>query len=186
MTADDTFEALLASVRRGDQVAAAELYRRLQPRLLRYLRYEEPQTAEDLAAEVWMAVAAGLDSFDGDEAGFRGWVFTIARRRVIDHRRRGVRRRTAPAEPADFADVADDRPGTDPPSTVGAQEAVERIVGLLPPVQAEVVMLRVVADLDAETVAEMLGRSANWVRVTQHRALKKLAAQLRRPTDVTP
>ena len=37
-------------------------------------------------------------------------------------------------------------------------------------------MLRVVADLPAEKVGEVMGRSAGWVRVTQHRALRRLAA----------
>ena len=186
MTAEDTFETLLAAVQAGDEAAAAELYRRVQPRLIRYLRFEEPQAADDIAAEVWVAVAAKLHDFRGDEDGFRAWTFTIARRRVIDHRRRGVRRRTSSASPEAFVDRADDTDGADPSSSLDSQDAVDRIIALLPPLQAEVVLLRVVADLDAETVAEMLGRNANWVRVTQHRALKKLAEQLRRPTDVTP
>lgn len=186
MTADDTFETLLASVRSGDEAAATTLYRRLQPRLVRYLRYEEPTVAEDLAADVWVSLAANLETFEGDEAGFRALAFTIARRRVLDHRRRGVRRRTSAAPPEQFVEQADVAAEGDPSDSVGAQEAVDRIVSLLPPQQAEVVLLRVVADLDAETVATMVGRSANWVRVTQHRALRKLAEQLRRTTDVTP
>ncbi|MEY2754142.1 MAG: hypothetical protein RJB65_500, partial [Actinomycetota bacterium] len=44
---------------------------------------------------------------------------------------------------------------------------------------AEVVLLRVLADLDAESVARIMGRSAGWVRVTQHRALARLAEALR-------
>ncbi len=186
MTADETFETLLAAVQRGDEAAAADLYRRVQPRLARYLRFEEPQVADDLAAEVWVTIAAKLATFEGDEDGFRALAFTIARRRVIDHRRRGVRRRTSAAAPETFADRVDEHHGADPSTALDAQEAVDRIVALLPPAQAEVVLLRVVADLDAETVARMVGRSANWVRVTQHRALRKLAEQLRRPTDVTP
>ena len=35
--------------------------------------------ADDLAAEAWLAVARGLDRFEGDEPAFRGWLFTIAR-----------------------------------------------------------------------------------------------------------
>ncbi|UDY35128.1 RNA polymerase sigma factor [Dermatobacter hominis] len=186
MTADEAFETLLTAVQRGDEAAAAALYRRVQPRLVRYLRFEEPQAADDIAADVWVAIAAKIGDFEGGEDGFRAWAFTIARRRVIDHRRRGMRRRTSSASPESFVDRADHTDGSDPSSSLDSQDAVDRIVALLPPVQAEVVLLRVVADLDAETVARMLGRSANWVRVTQHRALKKLAEQLRRPTDVTP
>ena len=35
--------------------------------------------------------------------------------------------------------------------------------------------LKVLGDLDADQVGEVMGRSANWVRVTQHRALARLA-----------
>ena len=33
-------------------------------------------------------------------------------------------------------------------------------------------------DLDADTVAAIMGRTAGWVRVTQYRALKRLARRL--------
>ena len=45
----------------------------------------------------------------------------------------------------------------------------------LPPLQAEVVMLRVVAGLDSEAVAQLVGRSPGAVRVAVHRGLRRLA-----------
>jgi len=45
----------------------------------------------------------------------------------------------------------------------------------LPPLQAEVIMLRVVAGLDTEAVAELLGRSPGAARVAAHRGLRRLA-----------
>ena len=41
--------------------------------------------------------------------------------------------------------------------------------------QAEVILLRVVADLPVAEVARITGRTAGAVRVMQHRALRKLA-----------
>ena len=41
--------------------------------------------------------------------------------------------------------------------------------------QAEVVALRVIAGLDTEAVARMLGKSPGAIRVTLHRGLKALA-----------
>ena len=81
--------------------------------------------------------------------------------------------------------------GVDPAAQ--ALMASEREVALarlatLPPDQAEVVLLRVVAGLDAEEVALSLGTKAGAVRVSQHRALKRLSARLvseRREADVT-
>ena len=48
--------------------------------LLRYLRAVAPGAAEDLAADVWVEVAASAHRFQGDTAAFRGWIYTIARR----------------------------------------------------------------------------------------------------------
>src|SRR3712207_7815589 len=48
--------------------------------LLRYLRAQIGQEAEDVASDTWLDVARGLTRFEGDETGFRRWVFTIARR----------------------------------------------------------------------------------------------------------
>lgn len=175
------FPSVLAAARAGEEWAAAVLFGDLHPRLVRFLRSQEPRAADDLAGDVWLAVAAGLGSFEGDEQGFRAWVFTIARRRIVDHRRRSARRRTDVADAAAF----DARPSADAPDRealdrISAGEAAELVVSLLPPDQAEVVLLRVLGDLDAAQVAEVMGRSANWVRVTQHRALRKLSEHFAR------
>ena len=59
-----------------------------------------------------------------------------------------------------------------------ATEAAMSLLSRLPQQQAEVIMLRVVAGLDTEVVAEMLGRSPGAIRVAAHRGLKKLATLL--------
>ncbi len=58
------------------------------------------------------------------------------------------------------------------------------LVAWLPPHQAEVILLRVVAGLDNETVAQMLGRSPGAVRVAAHRGLRAMARILAE-ADVT-
>src|SRR4051812_25902132 len=96
MTIGPTFDDVLAAARTGADWAIAVLYRDLNPPLLRYLQSQHPDAAEDIASEVWLAAATNLASFSGDEAGFRSWLFTIARRRAIDHGRQRARRRTDP------------------------------------------------------------------------------------------
>jgi RNA polymerase sigma-70 factor (ECF subfamily) len=180
------FEAVLAAAQAGQEWAVAVLFRDLQPRLLRFLRAQEPRVADDLAAEVWLAVASGIGGFAGDEQGFRAWVFTIARRRLIDQGRRAVRRRTDVSEAGVFERLAaSDAPEREAIDKLAAQDAVTLVFELLPHDQAEVVVLRVLGDLDAEQVAEIMGRSANWVRVTQHRALRRLADRLGPKVGVT-
>jgi RNA polymerase sigma-70 factor, ECF subfamily len=173
------FDAIIDGVRRGDQRAIEVLFRELQPRLLRFLRAQEPSVADDLAAEVWLAVARATAKFEGGWDDYRAWFFSIARRRLADHRRTAVRRRTDTVD----AMVFELRPASDAPdeealSRMSGQEAVALITSVLHGDQAEVLLLRVVADLDVERVAELMNRSPNWVRVTQHRAVRSLAKRL--------
>ena len=56
-----------------------------------------------------------------------------------------------------------------------ATAAALRLVATLPPEQAEMVMLRVVAGLDVAVVAELVGKKPGAVRVAVHRALKSLS-----------
>jgi RNA polymerase sigma-70 factor (ECF subfamily) len=177
----EDFSAVLRAARAGEAWAFACLYDRLQPPMVRYLRWREPSLADDLASETWLAVAERLATFDGEETAFRGWVFTIARRRLADHRRQAARRRTSPAPQTKFAAIAAIAADTDPADLVGsrlsAQAAIERLTELLPGDQAEVVVLRVVGGLPVEEVARILGKRPGHVRVLQHRALRRLATR---------
>jgi RNA polymerase sigma-70 factor (ECF subfamily) len=131
---------------------------------------------DDLAAETWLAAARNLGSFRGDEAAFRGWLFTIARRRLVQHWRDSARRRATPSAPESLAErrAADD-PETEGLAAVSAREAARTIAAALPPDQADVVLLRMLAGLDVDQVAEILGKRPGTVRVLQHKALRRLA-----------
>ncbi len=180
----EDFDRVLEAARAGDEWAFARLYDVLQPSLLRYLRWQEPSVADALASETWLAVAEGLGHFEGDEQAFRGWVFTIARRRMANHRRSAGRRRTTPVPPDTLAEVAT----TEDPSDfvmdrMSAQSAITQLASVLSPEQAEVVVLRVVGGLTVEEVARVVGKRPGTVRVLQHRALRRLSAQF---TDQFP
>jgi RNA polymerase sigma-70 factor, ECF subfamily len=182
----EQFESVIASAKTGAEWAITALYRDFAPGLLRYLRTQAPGEAEDLASEVWMNAAIGLARFEGDEAGFRYWLFSIARRRVIDFRRREQRRRMLNSlEPTSASDAVD--PETQALMASERESALAHIAGL-PPAQAEVVLLRVVGGLAVEEVAAIVGKKPGAVRVLQHRALKRLSRKLvreRREADVT-
>jgi RNA polymerase sigma-70 factor, ECF subfamily len=169
------FDSVLTAAQAGGEWAFAALYRDLNPRLLRYFGAQAASMAEDLAAETWLAVARGMVSFNGNEDEFRGWLFTIARRRLIQHWRSAGRRPSSPVDPETLLQ----RPAADNPEATGlsslsAQEAAAVIVASLPPDQADVVLLRLVAGLDVDRVAKILGKQNGTVRVLQHRALRRL------------
>jgi RNA polymerase sigma-70 factor (ECF subfamily) len=164
----------LARVRAGEEVAFRVLWRELQPRLLRYLRVLGCADPDDVASETWLQVVRDLGTFDGSEEDFRRWLFTVGRNRAIDAGRVRQRRPTT-ALPAAFDGVADERPVEDQVlELISARRAVWMLTQL-PAYQAEVVALRVLAGLDAQAVASMLGKSPGAVRVALHRGLRALA-----------
>jgi RNA polymerase sigma-70 factor, ECF subfamily len=169
------FECVLAAARSGGEWALAALYRDLHPAVLRYLYSQAPGDAEDLASETWLDVARSLQRFDGDETAFRRWIFTIARRRLLDHRRAAARRRTHPVPAESIHLEAPDC--ADEVIAHASTRAALATLASLPPDQAEVVLLRVLADLDVEDVAKIVGKRPGTVRVLQHRALKRLAGE---------
>jgi RNA polymerase sigma-70 factor, ECF subfamily len=174
----DDFAQVLVGAQSGCEDQFAVLWRDANPALLRYLRVIAPENAEDIAAETWVQVVRGLRRFTGDEGAWRAWLFTTARRRLLDQARL---RRRHPAEPLDEISAAQ-VPRTADTAQIAldniATESAVALLSRLPPQQAEVIMLRVVAGLDTDAVAEMLGKTPGSVRVTAHRGLKRLEALL--------
>ena len=147
----------------GDERAFSALWRWLNPPLVRWLAVTAPDGGDDVASEVWVSIIRGLDVFEGDERAFRGWAFTIARRRAIDWGRRRRRRRDVP-----LSDGVD-RPGpSDASEAVSEATAVEAAVALLRSLNPDQAELTV-----AETAA-VVEKSEGAVRVMCHRGLRAL------------
>ncbi|MCP3912083.1 MAG: RNA polymerase sigma factor [Actinomycetia bacterium] len=163
----------------GDEQAFGLLFRENHAILVRYAGGLGTRNPEDVVSQVWFEVARSIGSFEGDESNFRGWIFTICRRRVIDaHRTRSRRPETPVAEPA--------APHPSPPADEeldAADRAVE-LMASLPRAQAEVIMLRVIAGLSVEEVAELTDRRPGTVRVLAHRGLRQLAKLLQAPAEL--
>jgi RNA polymerase sigma-70 factor (ECF subfamily) len=174
----EAFESVLSGAQAGASWALTILYRELHPRVLRYLSVREPAEAEDLASEVWLDVAAGIGRFRGDEEGFRAWVFTIARRRLLDLQRRASVRRVKPV-PLDLLGGERGIGDAEGEALASIQaDAAITLIATLPPDQSEVVLLRVIGDLSVAEVARILGKRSGAIRALQHRALKGLARKI--------
>jgi RNA polymerase sigma-70 factor, ECF subfamily len=176
MPLGDRFSAVLEAAGLGEPWALEELYRDLHPSVLGYLRGQAAREAEDLASEVFIDMARGIRTFKGAEPAFRSWVFTIAHHRLVDHRRASRRRdsgmallRAVPPKKGDTE--------TDAMESLDTGSALGRIAKL-PPDQAEVVLLRVVADLPVDQVARIVRKRPGAVRALQLRALRRLARDL--------
>lgn len=175
VSASDFADVLLAA-RRGEAWACARLYEDLKRPVVTFVRLRGARDADDVTSEVFLQVFRSLDRFEGDESGFRAWVFTIARHRLLDERRRIGRR----VRETTFDATVDVVGGDAEDEAVAAVTAarVRQLLDGLTPEQREVVLLRIVADLSLEATAAVLDTSVGAVKALQHRALSALRHEL--------
>lgn len=160
------YDQLVKEAVGGSDTAFTLLWRHFQPRMVRYLAMfsNEP---EDLSSEVWIKIATSIRNFQGDSTAFKGWIYTIARNAATDLARKKKRQGTT--------DELNDSDWIGENSTM---VEVMDLVRRLPKEYAEIILLRVVADLDVNDVAEIVGKTPGNVRVLTHRGLKQLNEML--------
>ncbi len=171
---DTSDSELAAGVAGGDAGAAAELYRRLAPRVrlygLRHLR--DPAAADDLAQDVVLMTFESLRSGKVRELEHIGSFVLGTCRRVVANLRRGAARRQrllerfgSGLEPADVSDAA--------PLDF---ERVTRCLEGLAERERSVVVLSFYAERGSDEIGAELGLTPANVRVVRHRALARLRA----------
>ena len=176
------FDDVLSAAQAGAAWAFEVLYRDLAPAVTGYLRLHGAAEPDDLASETFIGVFTGLSGFTGDEAALRGWVFTIAHRRLLDDWRRRSRRPQLADDPGDLSvhvggDVEDDVL-----TRIGA-DTVQELCGLLPEDQRSVLLLRILADLTIEQVAQAMNRSVGATKALQRRGLRTLRSRLENASE---
>ena len=175
-----TDDQLMAAVRAGEASAFTELYERHGPALLSFLARlsDDRALAEDLLQETFLRVFRARATYEG-EGQFRAWLFTIARRLVIDWRR--SRKLAWSDDPAALETTAGPTRADDRTAVRDLIVRLERALRRLPEGQREVVLLSRHAGLDAGQVAQVTGSTPGAVRVTLHRALQRLHELLDEP-----
>ena len=129
------------------------------------------EAAADAAQEVFARAPAALPRYR--EEAFRPWLFTIAHNVIVDsHRRRGRRPSEVPLEAASQRANQDPTPEEEV-LAADARHSVRFYLAQLPAEQRSVIELRL-ADLKGQQIAEILACSLGTVKITQHRALRRL------------
>ncbi|MGB8651252.1 MAG: sigma-70 family RNA polymerase sigma factor [Mycobacteriales bacterium] len=174
---DQLLDDVLPAAQAGEAWALRAVYDELAPRVHAYLRARGAAEPEDLTSEVFLTVFPKLPTLTGGAAGLRTFTFSVAHARLVDDLRKRSRR-----EPAvEYAAASD--PRTAPSSEDDAldhvqTEQVRRLLATLLPDQRDVLVLRILADLTVEQVAEALGKSPGAVKQLQRRGLIALRQAL--------
>ena len=177
-----TLQDALNLARAGDPRGFEELYGQLAGSVTRFAHSRDADDPEGLTNEVFLAAFQHLGDFDGDDDDLRGWVFTIARNKLIDDARRRSRRpRTVDDELSDA-----DQMSASAESDVVGSDWVRDQLEILTDEQREVLLMRVVGGLTVPEIAEVIGRSIGSIKALQRRALRQLEKNLASwpyPTD---
>lgn len=169
--------ALIRPALQGDQSATGALLERLRTRLVVWAAgrmspaLRAKVEAEDVAQEVLLAIHKGLPAFEGgDERAFFGWVFRIAENRIRDLVSHFGAQKRQPVLRTSFSQ-------TSPSMAAARKEELARVVTAieaLPEDYRTVIRLRRIEHREVAEVADLMGRSANAVRVLYCRAIKAL------------
>lgn len=154
----------------------AATYATLFPSLYGFVRFRvgDPHLAEDLTAHVFERALSRLATIRDPER-LRAWLFTIARRAIIDHYR--SRRQDTPlTTAADFAHLWIESPELEALRREERQRLAAYLAGLADR-EREVLGLKFAAGLTNREIAAVLRLSESNVGQIVHRAIVKLRQQ---------
>lgn len=134
-----------------------------------------PQDAEDVFQDTYLAALRAYPK--ADPRNLRAWIFTIARRKAIDHHRGRAR------WPEPVGDIERHRAAEGPDARGGSRDGdVWPLVAALPPKQRAAVALRFVADLRYREIGVALGVSETAARRSVHDGLRNLRGEISKET----
>jgi len=173
-TCDDNeaLDAVIVQAARHDSSAFVPLYRRYVNPVYRYLysRVGNSDDAEDLTSQVFIEALTGLASYR-EQGRFAAWLFTIARRRLIDHYRQ-----FPPQQPLSRV-INQSAADPSPLGQVAHNEALTHLASLVAHLdddKQELLRLRFAADLTYAEIGRLVGRSEAATKMAIHRLLRQL------------
>jgi RNA polymerase sigma-70 factor (ECF subfamily) len=130
--------------------------------------------AKDVYQEVFLAIWRRWPAYTGPVHWGR-YLYRVTVRKALE-----LVRRRGPV-PVDVDDHEPESPGPDPGTALRLEDLQRKLtesLARLPQHQAEVFVLSRIEGLDHAQIAEILGCTPNNVRVSLHRAVKQLTAQM--------
>lgn len=168
----DATEALLNQAKNGSSDAFAALYNLSFDKVYRFIYYRvsHKETAEDLTEEVFIKAFAGIKDLQKYKA-YEGWLFAIARNKVIDYYR-------SKKETVDLVEVENsllyESTVLDTLQLESDQKKLLETLTKLPAEQQMILRMKFFEELSNSEIAAALHKSEGAIRVLQFRALANL------------
>lgn len=172
----------LVKLARTDRNAFGELFDHFYPLIFAYCmrRLVVRASAEDVASEVFLKVAQGIQGFPGlCVEDFRRWLFRIATNEINAHLRQAIRRQELLEAAAQMGRISASVSGPllEDSSQLDWQEVYEAL-GSLTDREQSIISLRFFGGLKHEQIAEVLELEVGTIRVAMSRALERLRLRL--------
>ena len=167
-------ESVLARVARGDKGAVRETLASYGALVWSMARRITPTEAEDAVQEVFVELWKNAHRYDASLGSEAAFIATIARRRLVDRRRRIVRRDETPASENVRQMPA---PGATPEICAEASIAT-RVLMMLRPEQRDVLWMATCQGLSHEEIATRTGMPLGTVKAHARRGLARIRAAL--------
>lgn len=176
-------QELVTRWQHDDQQAGTLLLERYLESVVRFFEsMTPPHNAGDLAQETFLAVAAGISKFEG-RSTFRTYLFSIARRKLVDFYRKNSRKSAPDFEHFTAADGLADLAGRSPISEIAQQEQQQALVRHLRKLSIKMQMALVLfywEGLSIPEIAQVLDTPAGTIKRRLQRARQQLAELMSR------
>lgn len=164
----DQNEEQLVSRAAKDPQAFEDLYRKYVDRVYVFLlsRTGSREEAEDLTSQTFLAALEGISGYRR-QGSFAAWIFSIARRKLIDHYRRPKN------VPLEFAESSENNLDDVIDLRLTLQQISQAFLNIAPD-RVEALSLRIFGQLSAAETGQILSKSEGAVRNLVYRALQEI------------
>lgn len=154
------------------------IFEKYYQNIFRYVSYRvyNQQDREDLVSETFINVYKNLSRYDETKSTFKNWIYTIAKRKIIDYHRAKKRKGDKNVR----LDEIPDNFGDTPESSFELYQEIGSALDCMSYKYSEVLRLRYLDQLSVKEISALLKISESNVYKREERALKLIGKLINR------
>ncbi len=162
---------LVLKAKNGDSEAFSQLYGFYFEKIYKfiYFRVNHKEAAEDLCEDVFVRAWSKIKHVS--EESFGGWLYSIAKNRIIDY----YRQNKSTVDLSEVENILEAEENiVDRANLQFDQKLLLEMVKKLPPDQQIIIQLKFIEGLENSEISELIAKKEGAIRVLQHRAIQNL------------
>lgn len=169
----EPWSMLMLAAQQGDAASYRRLLTEITPPLKSFLRarFFSRDHIDDIVQEILLAIHAARHTYRPEQP-FRNWMYGVARHKMIDYMRKWGRQNANEISDDELVTFLADKANN--PEEALSTKDIEQALKRLPEKQRQVLLLTKVEGFSMAEAAQKLGMTETAVKVTAHRAYKKM------------